>query len=26
VRPKDEAEAAVHALHLRKIQATMARA
>ena len=26
VRPKDEAEAAVHALHLRKIQATLARA
>jgi hypothetical protein len=26
VRPKDEAEAAVHALHQRKIQATMARA
>ena len=26
VRPKVEAEAAVHALHLRKIQATMARA
>ncbi len=26
VRPKDEAEAAVHALHRRKIQATLARA
>ena len=26
VQPKDEAEAAVHALHLRKIQATLARA
>jgi ATP-dependent Clp protease adapter protein ClpS len=26
VRPKDEAEAAVHALHLRKIQATLTRA
>jgi ATP-dependent Clp protease adaptor protein ClpS len=26
VRPKDEAEAAVHALHQRKIQATLARA
>ena len=26
VRPKDEAEAAVHALHLRKISATLARA
>jgi ATP-dependent Clp protease adaptor protein ClpS len=26
VRPKDEAEAAVHALHGRKIQATLARA
>jgi ATP-dependent Clp protease adaptor protein ClpS len=26
VRPKDEAEAAVHALHLRKISATIARA
>jgi ATP-dependent Clp protease adaptor protein ClpS len=26
VRPKEEAEAAVHALHQRKIQATMARA
>ncbi len=26
VRPKNEAEAAVHALHLRKIQATLARA
>jgi ATP-dependent Clp protease adaptor protein ClpS len=26
VRPKEEAEAAVHALHLRKIQATLARA
>jgi ATP-dependent Clp protease adaptor protein ClpS len=26
VRPKDEAEAAVHALHLRKIQATLSRA
>jgi ATP-dependent Clp protease adapter protein ClpS len=26
VRPKDEAEAAVRALHLRKIQATLARA
>jgi ATP-dependent Clp protease adaptor protein ClpS len=26
VRPKDEAEAAVHALHQRKIQATMTRA
>ena len=26
VRPKNEAEAAVHALHLRKIQATMSRA
>jgi ATP-dependent Clp protease adapter protein ClpS len=26
VRPKAEAEAAVHALHLRKIQATLARA
>jgi ATP-dependent Clp protease adaptor protein ClpS len=26
VRPKDEAEAAVHALHLRKISASLARA
>ena len=26
VRPKDEAEAAVHALHLRKISATLSRA
>jgi ATP-dependent Clp protease adapter protein ClpS len=26
IRPKNEAEAAVHALHLRKIQATLARA
>ena len=26
VRPKDEAEAAVHALHRRRIQATLARA